>query len=80
MIHSLSKESRNKLLYELLACAVGVAIAFIPAPEGLDKNAMYVIATLVWAIINWITRAIPDFAAVLLMSCAWVIQIGRAHV
>lgn len=72
-IHSLSKESRNKLLYELLACAVGVAIAFIPAPEGLDKNAMYVIATLVWAIINWITRAIPDFAAVLLMSCAWVI-------
>lgn len=48
-------------------------MALIPAPDGLNQNAMFVIATLVWAIINWIAKPIPDFAAVLVMGCAWVI-------
>lgn len=69
----MSKENKRRLLFELLSCAAGVAVALIPAPDGLNQNAMFVIATLVWAIINWIAKPIPDFAAVLVMGCAWVI-------
>ncbi len=63
----------KKLLFELLAVAAALAVGFIPAPEGLSQQAMWVIASLVWALINWIAKPIPDFVAVLLMSCSWVI-------
>ena len=59
-----SKSTQKKIIFETLAVVVGLAIAFIPAPEGLQQNAMWTMGLLLWAIINWVTNVIetiPNF-------------------
>ena len=68
-----SKATRKKIIFEVLAVLAGLAIAFIPAPEGLQQNAMWTMGLLIWAIINWVTNVIPDFVCVFIMCCAWVL-------
>lgn len=65
--------TRRKLLYEALAVAAGLVVCFVPAPEGLAQNAMWTMGLLVWAIINWVTGAIPDFVCIFIMCSAWVL-------
>ena len=62
-----SKSTQKKIIFETLAVVVGLAIAFIPAPEGLQQNAMWTMGLLLWAIINWVTKVIPDFVCVFIM-------------
>ncbi len=69
----LSEATRKKIMFEVLAVLVGFAIALIPAPEGLQQNAMWTMGLLLWAIINWVTNAIPDFVCVFIMCSAWVL-------
>lgn len=66
-------EVQKKLVFEAIAIATGLIVAFIPAPNGLEQNAMKVLGLLVWAIVNWVSKAIPDFAAIFIMCCGWVI-------
>lgn len=68
-----SKSTQKKIIFETLAVLVGLAVAFIPAPEGLQQNAMWTMGLLLWAIINWVTNVIPDFVCVFIMCCSWVL-------
>lgn len=69
----MEQDGRKKLLYEALAIAIGLAIAWLPPPEGLGQPAMWVLALLAWAIVNWMTNVVPDFVCVLVMCSAWVL-------
>ena len=72
----MTKETRKKLISEAAAIAVGLAIALIPAPGGLEQKAMWTMGLLIWAIINWMTNAIPDFVCIFIMCCTWVLYNG----
>lgn len=65
--------SKKGILYEILAVTAGLTAAMTPPPLGLGQSAMWVIGMMLWAIINWITRVIPDFAVLILMCCGWVV-------
>lgn len=66
-----SNETKKKIIGEIIAIIIGVAISLIPPPEGLTAASMRTIGILVWAIINWITKSIPDYVAALLMCTLW---------
>jgi len=70
---TVTKTTQKKLIFEALAVAAGLVIAFLPAPSGLGQNAMWTMGLLVWAIINWVTNAIPDFVCVFIMCSTWVL-------
>lgn len=67
----MTKETKKKLISEAVAIAVGLGIALIPAPGGLEQKAMWTMGLLIWAIINWMTNAIPDFVCIFIMCCTW---------
>lgn len=67
------KNKNMKLLFSLIGIVLAVIVAFLPPIEGLDRNAMIVLATLIWAIIFWIINGIPDFAVGLIMCASWVV-------
>ena len=69
----MSNELRKKLLCETFAVVVGLIIVLLPVPNGLEKEAMWTLALLAWAIINWMTNAIPDFVCIFIMCCSWVL-------
>ena len=69
----MTKETKKKLISEAVAIAVGLGIALIPAPGGLEQKAMWTMGLLIWAIINWMTNAIPDFVCIFIMCCTWVL-------
>lgn len=69
----MTKATQRKLLWEAAAVGFGLLIALIPAPQGLEQNAMWTMGLLIWAIINWVTNAIPDFVCVFIMCCTWVL-------
>lgn len=69
----MENETRKKLLSEAAAVALGLAIGFCPAPEGLGQPAMWVLGLLSWAIVNWMTNAVPDFVCIFVMCSAWVL-------
>ncbi len=64
-------ENHKKFLSEILAVVLGVSAAFIPPPIGLTVHSMWVIGLMVWAIVNWMLRPIPEYAAALIMCCMW---------
>ncbi len=66
-------ETRKKLLAEGTAIALGLAISLAPAPEGLGQSAMWVTGLLAWAIVNWMTNAVPDFVCIFVMCSAWTL-------
>lgn len=65
----------NKKLYikEAITVVVGLIIAFIPAPVGLEQKAMYFLGITVWAILNWFLDTMPTYASGLLMLGLYVI-------
>jgi DASS family divalent anion:Na+ symporter len=69
-----TKTTQKKLLWEGIAVALGLIIAFIPAPQGLEQNAMWTLGLLIWAIVNWVSNAIPDFVCIFIMCCTWVLM------
>ena len=69
----MTKATQKKLIAEAAAVAAGLCIALVPAPAGLQQNAMWTLGLLVWAIINWVTNAIPDFVCVFIMCSIWVL-------
>ena len=70
----MTKTTQKKLLWEGIAVALGLIIAFIPAPQGLEQNAMWTLGLLIWAIVNWVSNAIPDFVCIFIMCCTWVLM------
>lgn len=63
----------KKLLWEAVSIIAAVVVAFLPQPDGLERNAMVVLGLLLWAIINWIAKTMPDFIVALVMCCMWVL-------
>ncbi len=61
----------KKKIIGLTGILLGIAIAFIPPIDGLDKNAMIVLGTVVTANIFWIFSIIPNFATGLIMVASW---------
>ena len=53
----MTNTTQKKLLWEGIAVALGLIIAFIPAPQGLEQNAMWTLGLLIWAIVNWVSNA-----------------------
>ena len=70
----MTNTTQKKLLWEGIAVALGLIIAFIPAPQGLEQNAMWTLVLLIWAIVNWVSNAIPDFVCIFIMCCTWVLM------
>ena len=65
----------NKKLYikEAVTILIGIAIALIPAPAGLEQRSMYFVGITVWAILNWFLNTMPTFASGLLMLSLYVL-------
>ena len=68
-----SATERRKFLSELIAIVLGLIVAFTPPPSGLTPKAMWTLALLAWAVINWVLKIMPDFCVILIMCCAWVL-------
>ena len=47
------KFTKKQLIYLIVGLILGIAIALIPAPSGLEVQAMRVIGILVCAIVWW---------------------------
>lgn len=57
----------------LASIAIGVIIAFLPAPEGLTRVSMLNLGAMAWAIINWASHALPDFVVAMLLVVFWLV-------
>ncbi len=66
----------KKLVFAIVGIVAGVAICFVPAPEGLTPESMRVIGVLVWAIIFWIGNVLPEAVTAMLMSVLFIVVSG----
>jgi sodium-dependent dicarboxylate transporter 2/3/5 len=58
--HSIGKRTwKQSAIYAGISIAVGLIIALIPTPEGLDPRAHHFLALLMTIILLWVTEAIP---------------------
>lgn len=63
---------KKKLIGEIVAVVLGLIVAFTPpVNDKLTAESMIVLGVLIWAVVNWITQAIPDFMAAILMCTFW---------
>ncbi|WP_371374216.1 SLC13 family permease [Sporomusa aerivorans] len=62
-----------KIIGGIIGIIIGIAIANIPAPEGISKQAMWGIGIFSWAVVWWIADVLSDFGTGLLMCCAWAV-------
>ena len=72
-VNPLDREAKKKWMAEGAAVLLGLAVGLCPAPDGLGQPAMWVLGLLAWAIVNWMTNAVPDFVCILVMCSAWVL-------
>jgi DASS family divalent anion:Na+ symporter len=64
--------SRKKMISEAVAIVFGVVVALTPPLDSnLTPASMIVLGSLVWAVTNWVTQAIPEFSAAVLMCLFW---------
>lgn len=63
----------KKIIIGGISIVIGIVVAFMAPPEGLDSQAMIVLGTVIVANVFWITDIIPNFATGLLMLSSWVI-------
>lgn len=63
----------GKLIWALVGIVLGLVVAFLPAPKGLDTKAMINLGVLVWAIVYWATGALPDYVTALVMAFVWIV-------
>lgn len=68
-----SSELKKKLIFQAIAIIAGLVIALLTPPNGLKQNAMLVLGLLIWAIISWVSKTIPDFVVILIMCSGWVV-------
>ena len=70
---SLSAENvvRLKQIVAVLAVVLGIAIALMPPPNGLNRQAMIALGIVVWAVFWWITQIIPEYVTALMMCTLW---------
>ena len=66
---SLSAENvvRLKQIVAVLAVVLGIAIALMTPPNGLNRQAMIALGIVVWAVFWWITQIIPEYVTALMM-------------
>lgn len=69
----ITKETKRNVIYELISVAVGLAIAMMTPPAGLTVQSMWVLGLLLWAIVNWMLKPMPDYITMILMCSAWVV-------
>ncbi len=71
-----------KLIGAFIGIALGVFIAQISPPPGLNVKAMWGMGVFVCAVAWWIANCLPDFVTALLMCAAWaglkVVPFGTA--
>ncbi|MFA9414013.1 SLC13 family permease [Streptococcus sp. E29BA] len=72
----------KKLITGILGILAGILVVFLPAPEGLSREAMLVLGTVVTANVFWIADLIPNFATGLIMISLWaglgIVQFNEA--
>lgn len=59
------KSSRHMITWTAISVLVGLAIAFIPTPEGLDPRAQNYLGLLMTIILLWVSEALPIGATAL---------------
>ncbi|MDR1649779.1 MAG: anion permease [Synergistaceae bacterium] len=64
---------KKKLLYELASIVLGLIVAFLPPPAGLTVQSMWTLGIMLWAIMNWMFRPVPEYVAAILMCSMWVV-------
>ena len=67
------KFTKKQLIYLMVGLILGIAIALIPAPSGLEVQAMRVIGILVCAIVWWAGQVFHEAVTPILMCVAFVI-------
>lgn len=67
------KFTKKQLIYLMVGLILGIAIALIPAPSGLEVQAMRVIGILVCAIVWWAGQVFHEAVTAILMCVAFVI-------
>lgn len=63
----------KKIVFQIIAIMLGFLIALLKPPEGLSVQAMWTLGILAWVIVNWVSEAIPDYAAAMLMCIMWFV-------
>ena len=61
------KFTKKQLIYLIVGLILGIAIALIPAPSGLEVQAMRVIGILVCAIVWWAGQVFHEAVTAILM-------------
>lgn len=57
----------KKIIGAVAGIAIGAAISFAPAPDGLSTKAMCGMGIFTWAVIWWMADVVSDYATTLLM-------------
>lgn len=71
--------SKKQLIQLLVATIIAVAIALVPAPEGLEQVSMRYIGIFAWLILLMSFKVFPEYLSVLLtLSALLVFRIGSA--
>lgn len=70
---SLSAESvtRIKWIVAVLGIILGVSVALMTPPQGLNRQAMIAMGIVLWAVVWWITKVIPEYVTALMMCTLW---------
>ena len=61
-----------KILCAAISVAAGIWIATTAPPEGLTPQAMRALGILVWAVVWWVIRIVPEYMTGLMMCALWV--------
>lgn len=69
----MKKETRKKILEEIIMTAISVGVAFLPPPAGLGRSAMLFLGIFLWVVMNWAIPVMPAFTAGLIMLIAAVL-------
>ena len=58
---------KSRYFKELVTVVIGIAIALLPPPAGLEAKAMIFLGILAWAVMNWVITPMPTYASGLIM-------------
>lgn len=65
-------DSKKKIIAAIVGIAAGAAVAFFPLQLGLSQRAAIALGILIWAIIWWVFKVIPDYVTAMIMSILFI--------
>jgi solute carrier family 13 (sodium-dependent dicarboxylate transporter), member 2/3/5 len=67
------KSAKHKIIWSTISVLVGLAIALMPTPEGLDPRAQHYLGLLMTIIFLWVSEAVPIGATALVAGAGMIL-------